>query len=262
MRSPLKVGVYQMATTDSVPQNAAKIHDAIERSAAQQAQLLLVPEGSLSGYPHGPEVDFAALDAAQEALVAHAARAGTWLALGTTRRTEAGLWNSALLFSPAGDLIASYDKTHLTESDKEVFQPGQELGVVRAGEWTVALQICYDMRFPENWRILRRLGAELVIHLVCASRHSAWKVPVLEGAIRSRAAENGMFVVAANDARAPQMMVSCACDPDGKDLMRAPANEEVLLFAELDRSLLSQAHLDDRRTDLWARPQYRRLLLS
>ena len=262
MKSPLKAAAFQMAISSDVAQNAAKIHDALERSAAEQAQLLVVPEGSLSGYPHGQDVDVEAAAAAEAELVAHASRAGLWLALGTTRRTLEGLWNTALLFSPAGELVLSYDKTHLTRSDRDVFMPGQELPIAQAGDWTVALQICYDMRFPENWRILRRKGAELVIHLVTASRGGAWKVPVLEGAVRSRAAENGMFVLSANDARAPQMMVSCACDPDGKDLMRAPVDEECLLFAELDRSLLATQHVEDRRTDLWSRPEHRDLLLS
>lgn len=262
MKSPLKVALLQMALTESVVDNAARIHDALDRSAAEHARLLVVPEGALSGYPIEFELDLRALETARQDVVAHASRAGLWLALGMVRPVEGGLCNSALLYSPAGELVLSYDKTHLTGSDKESFQPGQELPVARAGEWTVGLQICYDMRFPENWRILRRKGAELVIHLVTASRHSPWKVPVLEGAVRSRAAENGMFVVSANDARAPQMMVSCACDPDGRDLARAPANEEVLLFAELDRSAVNSGHLQDRRTDLWAQPEHRNLLLN
>ena len=262
MKSPLKVALFQMAISSDVAENAAKIHDGLDRAAAGGAHLLVVPEGSLSGYPHGADVAIERVEAAEPDIVAHAGRAGVWLALGTTRRTPEGLWNTALLYSPTGELVLSYEKTHLTGSDKETFTPGRELPVARAGDWTVALQICYDMRFPENWRILRRKGAELVIHLVTASMHSPWKVPVLEGAMRSRAAENGMFVVSANDARAPQMMVSCACDPEGRDLARAPVDQECMLFAELDRSRLSTQHLNDRRTDLWSRPEHRDLLLS
>ena len=262
MKSPLKVAILQMANTCHIAENAAKIHDALKRSAAEGAGLLVVPECALSGYPIEFELDLDALKNAMQEMVKPIAEAGIWLALGTARPADGGLRNSALLYSPSGQLTAVYNKTHLTGSDKDCFLPGDELPVFQAGEWTVALQICYDMRFPENWRILRRKGAELVIHLVCACRHSPWKVPVLEGAVRSHAAENGMFVVSANDARTPQMMVSCACDPDGKDLARAPENEEALLFAELDRSLVSTAHLEDRRTDLWSQPEHRKLLLS
>jgi len=118
------------------------------------------------------------------------------------------------------------------------------------------------MRFPENWRILRRRGAELVIHLSNASLGEGWKVPVLEGAVRSRAAENGMFVVSANDARRPQMMVSAICDPNGCDLARAPQDQEAIIYGELDRPAVKTGFLEARRTDLWAQPENRDLLLG
>lgn len=262
MKSPLRVAVYQMATGSAIEGNARKIHDAIDRVISRGAQLLVVPEGALSGYLPERDLDFDLLSKAEADIVAHSSGAAVWLALGTTRRTDGKWRNTALLYSPSGEAVASYDKTHLTEEDKKVFRPGDGLPVFHVGEWTVGFQICFDMRFPENWRILRRKGAELVIHLSSASRSAGWKVPVLEGAVRSRAAENGMFVASANDARAPQMMVSAICDPDGKDLARATENEETILVAELDRSEVKTDFLDSRRTDLWDRPENRSLLLS
>jgi len=262
MRSPLKVAAFQMATTHRVSENAGKLCAAIEQAARDGAELLVVPECALCGYPPRPELDFAALEAAQQQVVARAAACGLWLALGTVRRRGSGLFNSALLFSPQGALVASYDKTELTEEDAKLFQPGSELPVFRLGEWTVALQICFDMRFPENWRILRRQGAELVLHLSNASTAAGWKVPVLEGTVRCRAAENGMFVVSANDARPPQMLVSAICDPDGRHLAHAEENREMLITATLERSAVKSDFLNARRTDLWSRPELRRLLLE
>ena len=152
------------------------------------------------------------------------------------------------------------------ENDIEAFLQGgtaqSVLPVFRVGEWKVGLQICFDMRFPENWRILRRQGAELILHLSNASTGAAWKVPVLEGTVRCRAAENGMFVVSANDARPPQMMVSAICDPDGRHLACAKENREMIIYAELDRSAVKRDFLDARRTDLWSRPDLWRLLLE
>lgn len=262
MRSPLRVAAFQMATSDYIGANVAKIRQAIEDAGAKGSELLVVPECALSGYLPPEDLDFEELAGAQSEVSAHAAEAGIYLALGTTRESEGEWLNTALLLSPAGEVVASYDKTHLTVADTRVFAPGGDLPVFAVGAWAVGLQICFDMRFPENWRILRRKGAELVIHLSNASRSDAWKVPVLEGAVRSRAAENGMFVVSANDARAPQMMVSAICDPDGQDLARARENEEVMLFAELDRSAVKTDFLDARRTDLWSAPGHRDLLLS
>jgi 5-aminopentanamidase len=258
----LTVAALQMRTTLDSEANARRLHTAVADAAEAGADLLVTPECALSGYPPGPDTDFARLAALQGELVAHAADAGMHLVLGTTR-VEGDRWfNTALLFSQTGELVGKYDKTHLTGGDSALFAAGDSLPVFRLGDWTVAMQICFDMRFAENWRILRGKGAELVLHPTNASRDSGWKVPVLEGAIRSRAADNGMFVVCANDARTPQMMVSAICDPQGRDLARAPENEEALLVAKLDRSKLTREYYEARRTDLWSRPEHRDILLG
>jgi predicted amidohydrolase len=262
MKSPLTVAALQMATSADVEQNAQKVHGAIDRAADAQAELLVVPECALSGYLPERDLNFDALQAAQDALVAHAAKRQLWLALGTTRRRDDAWFNSALLFSPDGRLAAAYDKTQLTEGDRAIFKAGDELPVFRVGEWTVALQVCFDMRFPENWRILRRQGAELILHMSSASAGAGWKVPVLEGTVRCRAAENGMFVVSANDARVPQMLVSAICDPDGKHLASAEENVEMMITATLDRKAVKSDFLAERRTDIWRRPEFQRLLLE
>ncbi len=262
MRSPLVAAACQMATSCEIGRNADRILRAVEEASAAGAHLLVVPECALSGYLPAEDLDFDRLRGAQEELARQVARSGIWLALGTTRRQANRWWNTAVLLGPHGAVAARYDKTHGTGGDNEVFESGGALPVFQQGDWTYAIQICFDMRFPENWRILRRKGAEMVIHLSNASRSDAWKVPVLEGTVRARAAENGMFVVSANDARRPQMMVSAILDPDGKDLARAPENEECIIYAELDRSLVKEDFLRSRRTDLWNREENRRLLLG
>jgi len=262
MNSPLTAAAYQMATSSDVRQNADKILSAIAEATNEGAELLVVPECALSGYPPAEDLNLDALAEAQNQIAQHTAEAGIRLALGTTRREGDRWWNTALLIDPRGRVSARYDKTHGTGGDNRIFQPGEELPVFQDGPWTYGIQICFDMRFPENWRILRRKGAEMVIHLSNASRGDAWKIPVLEGTVRARAAENGMFVVTANDARQPQMMVSAIVDPDGKDLARAPANEECIIYAELDREGVKDDFLNCRRTDLWRREENRSFLLD
>ena len=262
MKSPLKAAALQMATSRSICRNVEKLCAAVDEAAHADADLLVVPECALSGYPPARNLDFDLLQEAQQNVAAHAASKQLWLALGTTTRRGDAWFNTALLFSPTGERVASYDKTELMPNERAVFTPGDALTAVRVGEWKVGLQICFDMRFPESWRILRRQGAELVLHLSNASGGDAWKVPVLDGTVRCRAAENGMFVVSANDARRPQMMVSAVCDPDGKHLACAEENREMIIYAELDRTALRTDFLDARRTDLWSRPELWRLLLE
>lgn len=262
MNSVLKVAALQMPALDDVKANMKRIAEGIIRAAEAGVRLLVTPECCLSGYLPDENLDLALLADAQAELVELSSAHRMWFALGTTVAREDAWRNAALLFSPTGALVARYDKTHMMPADTSVFEPGDSLPVFTQGDWTFGIQICFDMRFPENWRILRRKGAEMVLHLSNASTCAGWKVPVLEGAVRSRAAENGMFVISANDSRVPQMMVSSIVDPDGRDLARAPLNETALLIADLDHSKVSDDFVSRRRTDLWNTDENRPLLIS
>jgi predicted amidohydrolase len=262
MTETIRVAACQTETHDDVEANLSRLSAAVREAADGGADLVVLPECALSGYLPARDLDLAALAAAEEQLVAGSREAGVWVVLGTTREAGGEWLNTARLYSPSGELVGQYDKTELTVGDAEVFAAGSTLPVFSMGEWTVGLQICFDMRFPENWRILRLKGAELVIHIANASREAAWKLPVLAGAMRSRAAENGMFVVSSNDARPPQMMVSGIYDPDGVALAEAEPDCEQIIFADLDRSQVKTDFVDARRTDLWGRPEHRALLLG
>ena len=241
-----------------------KIADAMAEAAGHGADLLVVPECALSGYLPQKDLDFDVLEEAERRLAAAAPPrpASTWPSAPRAARTASGA-TPPCSSRREGEEIARYDKTHGTRADNAVFTPGDALPVFKVGEWTVGLQICFDMRFPENWRILRRRGAELVIHLSNASLGDGWKVPVLEGAIRSRAAENGMFVVSANDARR-------AADDGQRHLRSAtaatsPARRRTRRPSSTARSTAADVtadFLDARRTDLWTQPENRDLLLG
>jgi predicted amidohydrolase len=262
MPDQIKVAALQMATTSVVARNADKLHHAIDAAGSQEVNVLVVPECALSGYLPDPVLDEEVLAPARSELVSHAAKKNLWFALGCPTHRNGSWYNTALLYSPAGELVTTYDKTEFIQGDRAVFAPGEHLSVFEMEGWTVALQICFDMRFPENWRILRRKGADLVLHLSSAAGSAPWKVPVLEGTVRTRSAENGLFVVSANDARPPQMLVSAICDPLGKHLASAEENQEMLITATLDRREVRDDYLKARRTDLWNTPEHRPLLLE
>lgn len=262
MKEELPVGALQMATASDIEANAQKIHDGIDRAADRHLRVLVTPECALSGYLPDPVLEEEALKRARRDVVSHATDNDLWLAVGCPTRRNSKWYNTALVYTPDGELRARYDKTELMPGDHTVFTPGEGLPVFDLDGWIVGLQICFDMRFPENWRILRRKGAEAVLHLSSAAGSAAWKVPVLEGTVRCRAAENGNFIVSANDARKPQMMVSAICDPLGKHIASAKENQEELIAGTLNHDEISVDYLRRRRTDLWNRDEHRRLLLE
>jgi len=108
------------------------------------------------------------------------------------------------------------------------------------------------MRYPETWRLLRLKGAQVILHPVHGAGADAWKVPVLEGTLRCRAVENGLFIVSANCAGPIQIVASAIVD--GRGLLLAQANREVeeLITARIDFRRPRHTFERDRRTDCYA----------
>lgn len=250
----LRVAAYQMRVTADLEDNFSKIHSAIEQAAAGGARMLALPECAVSGYPplHHGSLDqinilrIAELNAEVQDL---AKQSGIWVILGTILNSTRGLLNSALVISDAGEIVGRYDKLHLTGSDREFFIPG-----VGAQSWEMnglkfGVQICYDARFPEPFRYLRELGCRLIICISNACGKENWKLPVLEGTYRCRAAENSCFLVAVNAAGPVQMATSRICNPLGLDLAAAEVEQEQMLFADIDPAETETGCFFDRRLD-------------
>jgi predicted amidohydrolase len=78
--------------------------------------------------------------------------------------------NTSVVFAPDGAICAVYRKIHLFDVDvggfvyreSEAPEAGAEIAVAEASGWKIGLTICYDLRFPELYRILSLLGAELI----------------------------------------------------------------------------------------------------
>ncbi|MGW7423367.1 carbon-nitrogen family hydrolase [Streptomyces sp. NPDC054813] len=169
-----------------------------------------------------------------EAMAKAASDAGVWLHAGSIpeRDPEGPLYNTALIFSPSGDLAAAYRKIHRFGFDKGeavLMGAGQELVTVRLPETTLGVATCYDLRFPELFRALVDAGAETMV--VSAGwperRRAHWTLLA-----QARAVENQAFVLACGTAGThagvPQAGHSIVVDPWGEVLAEAGAGEEVL----------------------------------
>ena len=117
---------------------------------------------------------------------------------------------------------------------------------------SVGMQICFDLRFPEvsRWLALRRAELLVVISYIHGKKEM-WKRPVVEGHVRSRAAENGRFVILANAAGPQQNVPSLIADPRGWIVAQAKRSVRELLVARLDLGRVQDDMLRSRRTDLF-----------
>ncbi|MEW2300203.1 carbon-nitrogen family hydrolase [Streptomyces sp. NPDC006655] len=169
-----------------------------------------------------------------EAMAKAASDAGVWLHAGSIpeRDPDGPLYNTALVFSPSGDLAAAYRKIHRFGFDKGeavLMGAGRELVTVRLPATTLGVATCYDLRFPELFRGLVDAGAETMV--VSAGwperRRAHWTLLA-----QARAVENQAFVLACGTAGThagvPQAGHSIVVDPWGEVVAEAGAGEEVL----------------------------------
>jgi predicted amidohydrolase len=174
--------------------------------AQEDADLVVLPEL----WPVGA---FAAEDFAAEAepvdggptavAMADAARAaGVWLHAGSIveRAPDNELFNTSLLFSPEGVLTAAYRKIHrfgFDQGEAALLAAGQEIVTARLPTTVLGLATCYDLRFPEMFRLLLDAGAKtLVVPAGWPARRLAhWRLLV-----RARAVESQSYVLACGTA--------------------------------------------------------------
>ena len=245
----MRVAAVQLNSTGEKERNLAAAERLVRDAAATGAEFVALPEkwNLLAG---GDEIaagaeplDGPSLSAARE----WARDLGIHLLAGSiSERGQAGekASNTSVLIGPDGDDLAVYRKIHMFDVDaggvsyreSEHEQGGDEVVAAPVGDVTAGLTVCYDLRFPELFRILALRGARLIAvpsAFTLATGRDHWEV-----LLRARAIENQLFVVAPNQVgEAPPHYSSFGrsmiVDPWGVVLATAP-DEECFVSAELD----------------------------
>jgi predicted amidohydrolase len=153
-------------------------------------------------------------------------------------------YNTSLLLSPEGEILAKYRKIHLfgyNSKETQILSPGETIVVVDTPFGKIGMATCFDLRFPELFRAMVDKGAQYF--LVC----SAWPYPRIEPWImlnRVRALENQCFLISANSAgmNCGSQFVghSMVIDPWGTTLAGA-GDEEMIVKTEIDPAKVHQA---------------------
>lgn len=225
-------------------------------AGSPRGSLVAFPEGALSGYSD----DLAGLGALNparlETALAHiqslAVRHQVSVALGTlwpAQGGRAGWTNSAVVVSPDIPQRWWYHKVNLATHERGVLAFGNQLAVRAGAPAVLGVQLCRDLRFPEQWRWLCQQGAEVLLYLTHAvgepRAYSVWKSHLV-----SRAAENQRFVVAVNTAHPEQMCPTAIIDPRGDILAETQGADAQVLTAALHLDAVSDWYLSQSRTDL------------
>ena len=178
-----------------VAENRRRIEGAIDACGFAAGDYLVLPEMCETAWT----TDVAALVRAEGSVAwfSSAARArGVWLQAGFAEPRGAGRFsNSAVVIGPDGRPRTTYRKNFLFPSERDSFEAGASIAVVDTGAARVCPLVCYDLRFPELWRLAASAGAE--VFAVSSSwpkvRHEHWRALLV-----ARAIENQSCVIAAN----------------------------------------------------------------
>jgi len=209
--------------------------------------LILLPELWNVGY-----YEFARYRAAAEplsgptlsALAAKARELGAYILAGSiVERGEERLYNTSALVGPEGEIVAAYRKIHLFSfhsMERELLAPGEGVVVAETGLGTLGLSICYDLRFPELYRLQVDRGAEafLVVASWPSARIDHWRL-----LCRARALENQAFLLGCNACGSRYGGHSLVVSPWGEILAEAADSEEVL-EVELDLEEVTRARAE------------------
>ncbi len=174
-----------------------------------------------------------------------AQKQGIYLHSGSFVEADNGqYYNTSLLISPEGEILAKYRKIHLfgyNSKETQILSPGETIVVVDSPFGKIGMATCFDLRFPELFRAMVDKGAQYF--LVC----SAWPYPRIEPWImlnRVRALENQAYLISANSAgmNCGSQFVghSMIIDPWGTILAGA-GDEERIIKSTIEPEKVAQA---------------------
>ncbi|MDX6519928.1 MAG: deaminated glutathione amidase [Gaiellales bacterium] len=257
-------------------ENIARMAPLVAAAAARGARLVLLPEKwngiadgrELLGYAESLEQGGETIAALSE----WARTLGIDLICGSIAIADGDrVGNVSIAFTRDGEVAASYTKIHLfdVEIGDKVYResdgtaPGSEPVLVEMSGLPVGLTVCYDLRFPELYRVLEQAGALVLtvpsaFTLVTGMAH--W-----EPLLRARAIENQAFVLAADQHGdpggygTPRFGNSMIVDPWGTVIARAGPDGDGVIVAELDlaeqrRTRRTLPALTHRRPEAYVSP--------
>jgi predicted amidohydrolase len=208
----LEVAAVQLSSQGRIAENLATCAELCAAAATRGAKLVVLPENFAFMGPESERSTHAEVlgdvDAPIQRALASLARRHAIFVVGggMPERSENSErpFNTSIVIDPSGTLIASYRKIHLFDVDlvdgttlreSASTTSGADPVLVSVADFKVGLSICYDIRFPELYRALVRMGAEILLAPSAFTLHTGkdhWHV-----LLRARAIESQCYVVAA-----------------------------------------------------------------
>ena len=263
----------QMDSQEDKKENIKAAMAFIDEAAAKNAKLIALPEmWNYFGKEEGELENAEPIGGETTTLMCEKAKKhGVWLHGGSICEYVEGqkrVYNTSLLINPKGEIVTTYRKLHLFDvevasgpsyKESNAVIPGDDISVADTDLGCMGLSICYDIRFPEMYRIMTMKGAQIIFApagFTLFTGRDHWE-PVL----RTRAIECGTYVIAPNQigkkttfqTQGKTMII----DPWGNVIAKASDYPGVTM-AEIDLGYIDKVRaqvpsLTNRRVDVYKR---------
>ena len=200
-----------MASGPNVSANLLEVAREIVNASKAGAKLIVLPENfSMMGYEDSEQINVAEAEGKgliQDFLAEQSRKNKIWIIAGTMplrSENKNKVYAACLVYNSKGERVGRYNKIHLfdvylettseTYKESETLVAGNEAFVIDTPFGKIGIAICYDLRFPELFRQLVQLGAEIIVvpaAFTAITGKAHWEV-----LLRSRAIENLCYIVA------------------------------------------------------------------
>ena len=264
-----KVGVLQINTQENIEDNLKKITQMVEEAAKNGANLVTLPENMNQITNNKEMIKEEVIPGRTINLMSDLAKKHKiWIHCGSIKEhnPEGKPFNTTVVLNPEGEIAGKYRKLHLfdvelkdggsfKESDKN--SKGSKVVNIDTEMGNMGLSICYDIRFPELYRLMTLNGAEVIFvpaNFTYPTGKAHWSI-----LMRARAIENGTYVVATGQVgQKPNVVAyghSMIVDPWGNILAEGQEGEEII-YGEIDLDNIPKIReqipsLSNRRADVY-----------
>lgn len=262
-------GIVQLDTQGDYRENLDMAKKFIAEGAARGAKILALPENWVyQGNDYLQYAEDMPTGNVFKELSEVARSHNVWIHAGSMsqKNDDARPYNTTMLISPEGELVAKYSKIHVFDVDvinagsyreSDSKRPGNEIKVVDTELGKLGLSICYDMRFPELYRLMALEGAEVFFapsSFLLMTGKDHW-----ETLLRARAIENSCYMIAPGQCGVkydgPTYGRSMIIDPWGT-VIAVASDKPCVITAEIDLDFRKKVKkqlitLENRREDVY-----------
>lgn len=256
----MNVAAIQLFAGDNKKENIRRAADLVEAAVSRKAEFISLPEIFSFRGSSANGLSAVADDIPGESLfplIEIAKKKNVFILAGSIYEripSQKKVYNTSVLIDDRGKVAALYRKIHLfnailgkqkiCESDHLAF--GKKEVSAKVKDFTVGLSVCYDLRFPELYKLYAKVGADVL----CVPSAFTYKTGEAhwEVLLRARAVENLCYVIAPNqigeDSRGIKTYGnSMIIDPWGTILARASSDKEEIIYARLDKNVIKEKRL-------------------